>query len=270
MLSGLPEPSNIAHSAMYILASLGALELGMISDNDISVLSHNINGLTQGLLAQQQENGGYSTQFDNLDSVYQGIDFYSGEAMLALLEAYRFSLDSATAGILDSSVQQAILPSLQRAFGFYHDYYRQANPDANYNIWQIQAFARFYCHCDSPGNAVYQYVVDMCNDIVASKSWKYELARGRSLYPNLQTVEIACGLDALVDGIQIASEADRPLLVRQAHNAVEFLEWSLDLVPEGVKGGLGYGGTQVMEQRLDVTGHAISALTKWHEMRQEV
>jgi hypothetical protein len=27
-------------------------------------------------------------------------------------------------------------------------------------------------------------------------------------------------------------------------------------------GGLGFGGIQVMEQRLDVTGHAVSALAK--------
>jgi len=31
-------------------------------------------------------------------------------------------------------------------------------------------------------------------------------------------------------------------------------------------GGLGYGGIQVFEQRLDVTGHAISALVKLHKL----
>ena len=31
-------------------------------------------------------------------------------------------------------------------------------------------------------------------------------------------------------------------------------------------GGLGYGGIQVFEQRLDVTGHAISALVKLQKL----
>jgi hypothetical protein len=46
--------------------------------------------------------------------------------------------------------------------------------------------------------------------------------------------------------------------------AVDFLEWSQNQVPlDGFgRGGLGFGGVLVLEQQLDVTGHAISALTK--------
>ena len=54
-----------------------------------------------------------------------------------------------------------------------------------------------------------------------------------------------------------------------ARNAVYFLEWSQDQVADDCvvgKGGLGYGGIQVLEQRLDVTGHAISALMKLREV----
>jgi hypothetical protein len=108
----------------------------------------------------------------------------------------------------------------------------------------------------------------MCEDIIQSKSWKYELARGQSFYPNLDTIEIACGLDALADGMRVAratADARLEAFERQAKNAVSFLQWAQEQVPPNVavgRGGLGYGGVTVLEQRLDVTGHAISALTK--------
>ena len=59
------------------------------------------------------------------------------------------------------------------------------------------------------------------------------------------------------------------LLKMHATNAVYFLEWVQAQVPESCtvgKGGLGYGGLQVFEQRLDVTGHAVSALVKLAEI----
>ena len=95
-------------------------------------------------------------------------------------------------------------------------------------------------------------------------------SRGRSFYPNLVTVEIACGLDAVrMQGSRVAfeqkREEDLKLLLRNADNAVEFLCWAQDRVPEDAivgYGGLGYGGLQVMEQRLDVTGHALSGMSK--------
>ena len=55
------------------------------------------------------------------------------------------------------------------------------------------------------------------------------------------------------------------LFTMHATNALYFLKWAQDQVSDDCtvgKGGLGYGGVQVMEQRLDVTGHALSALSK--------
>jgi hypothetical protein len=259
MVHNLPEPSNIAHSALMLLSYTGALRLGLLNPNDASSV---LNGLAQGILSMQQENGAFATEFHNTDSVYQGIDFYPGEAMLALVEIHQFGLD--VPGLLDATTQEAIVPTLHRALDFYSHYYRTQEPATNYNIWQIQAFARLEKTKTPP---ILEYITEMCHDIVSSKAWKYELARGRSFYPNLQTVEIACGLDALLDGI---GAADPPpgLWLRQAQNAIDFLRWSLDKVPENVKGGLGYGGVLVMEQRLDVTGHAMSALTKWKKIQQ--
>ena len=112
--------------------------------------------------------------------------------------------------------------------------------------------------------------MDMCQEICASRSWKHELLRGQSFYGNVETVEIACGLDAIAEGIRIAREYEdstnlAKLFTMHATNALYFLKWAQDQVSDECKvgrGGLGYGGVQVLEQRLDVTGHALSALTK--------
>ena len=122
---------------------------------------------------------------------------------------------------------------------------------------------------------VAKYVLDLCQEICQSRSWKYQLARGQSFYINLETVEIACGLDALAEGIRVAQAEKAEDLVRMfrmhATNAVYFLKWSQEQIPSNApvgRGGLGYGGVQVFEQRLDVTGHAISALTKLMNLSQ--
>ena len=160
--------------------------------------------------------------------------------------------------------------------------------DVNFTIFQIQAFARFYfamMRQPNPGSHVSmdelsRFLLDMCQDVVNSKSWKYELRRGSRFSPNLRTIEIACGLDALADGARVVqavmaengdavhsfySEEQCWLLRNAIENAVDFLQWVQEQVPPETvvgRGGLGYGGVQVLEQRLDVTGHAISALTK--------
>ena len=169
---------------------------------------------------------------------------------------------------------------MQRAFSFYSGYYHQGGTDINYNIWQAQAFSLLFKAQLASGNQpeaakVAPYILTLCEDVISSKSWKYELARGRSFYPNLSTVEISCGLDALADGINVAriTEDERlELLEKHASNAVEFLQWIQDQVPVDVTiglGGLGYGGVVVLEQRLDVTGHAISALTKLSTLKNQ-
>ena len=57
----------------------------------------------------------------------------------------------------------------------------------------------------------------------------------------------------------------RTMFKMHAKHALYFIEWAQSQVPDDCmvgKGGLGYGGVQVFEQRLDITGHAISALVK--------
>ena len=271
----LQETPNIAHSALMIMASAGAQRLSMFQNGNTISRVPQIDGLVRGILSMQRlSDGAFRIEFDDNGSgdVYRGIDFFPGEAMLALMDAYHLS--EQYDGMLDACTRDAILPSMERAFVFYCDYYHQRNADVNYNIWQIQAYAKFFDILDRTGRSeqarlLATHILCMCQDIINSKAWKYELSRGRSFYSNLNTVEIVCGLDALADGIRIAFAIGdtqmAALLQRNARNAICFIQWMQDQVPldsPAGYGGLGYGGVRVLEQRLDVTGHAISALTK--------
>ena len=61
------------------------------------------------------------------------------------------------------------------------------------------------------------------------------------------------------------------LFQRNARNAVDFLEWAQQLVPHDSPAGQdGFGlgsGSIVLEQRLDVTGHVMSALSKLYRIK---
>lgn len=285
---------NLGHSALKILACVGAVQLNWMdhcheksNDNTTNCLD----GLAQGILSLQRSDGAFYTEFrrnadDNENDIYRHMDFYPGEAMVALLELYTLSARcTGTTRLLHPSTQAKILSSLQHAFDFYETYYRQQAPATNFNVWQIQAFANLFHVCQDTNNKnrkIAKYVLAMSRDICLSRAWKYELVRGRSFYPNIQTLEIVCGLDALVDAITVATttiskqdddDDDKDmigLLNQNIHNAVDFVQWSLDRIPVDAavgRGGLGYGGVQVMEQRLDVTGHAMSALTKLAHVR---
>jgi hypothetical protein len=77
----LLESPNIAHSAFCILATIGAMRL--------SLLKHlpPIDALTKGILSMQRPDGAFRIQFGAQD-VKRGIEFYPGEAMVALMEVY--------------------------------------------------------------------------------------------------------------------------------------------------------------------------------------
>ena len=286
----LHEPSNIAHSGFLILVTTGVIKLSSLyknktnEDNNVQGKLPLMDALTKGILSMQRpDDGAFRIEFgdgrDEDDNIYKGIEFYPGEAMVALLEVHQELPE-----LLEDSTKAAVLPAIQRAFDFYADYYRKGNADTNYNIWQVQAFARFFYalhdndeHLVSKQEAavVADYVLELCRDIVTSQSWRM-LSRGRSFYPNLQTVEIACGLDAIIEGVRVAlilaRDEDTLLLWSYVNHAIEFLKFVQDQVPSDAAagfGGLGYGGIQVFEQRLDVTGHAISALTKAYRVVQD-
>jgi len=269
----LMEAPNIGHSALLLLGLCNNLRLSNCGEHEEDTLEM-VDGLTQGILSMQMPNGAFAIEFGKEDDNYiNGIEFFPGEAMLSLMTVHELSIQTC---LLEESTRNAILPAMARAFQFYSNYYHTQDVDINYNIWQVLAFAKYHdaLHDNrTERENVTGYILEMCQEICQSRSWKYQLARGQSFYINLETVEIAVGLDSLAEGIRIAQEEKQDDLAKMfkmhATNALYFLKWATDQVPDSCavgRGGLGYGGVQVFEQRLDVTGHAISALVKLRDL----
>ena len=280
------ETSHLGHSALYILATVQALRLGLIPDSAVN--RQRVEGLVQGILHQQRPDGAFVTTFchedgkrdntfdsENVDnSIRVGIEFYPGQALLALLQVQRW-------GALPVTTQAALLPSVERALNFYSKYHQTYCPDVNYAIWQLQACA-FYDRAVSSSSSssskksdmVYHYQQAMTTALLSSRLWQYDLLKGPSYYPNLSTLAVVCGLDALADIYgENSTKTDDPEehVTLRIERAVQYLGWSLDRSSSQGQAfrGLGYGGWQHRggvvnrdEQRLDVSGHAISALIK--------
>jgi hypothetical protein len=307
--SHLQEPSHIGHSAMMILAIIGSFQVSSLSSLSASLPQQSspppppdysyrniIAALAWGILSMQRDDGAFCLSFgkgQQDDNVYTGIEFYPGEAMVALAEVYHLVWAFPGPATAFTTLNNAILVALRRAFRFYSDYYfhQGTAKDANYSIWQIQAFTRLLrllrsrqpktvgsisTNNDNDDDDLLQsigsFVVALAETVLGSNAWKYQLARGPSFYANLNTIEIACGLDALgdiamLDMAELTTKSESLVQIgpQRVGEAVRFFEWTLSKVPpEAVRGtgGLGFGGTVVREQRLDVTGHALSALIK--------
>ena len=277
----LLETSTIGHSALLLLGICDACSLSILNRNEAVI--QDIDGLVQGIISQHLDNGAFGIEFNSKDTNYlRGFEFYPGEAMLALLSAHDILLSVPTS----ATTCQSILQSMEKAFAFYSNYYyTEEDVDINYNIWQVLCFSKYHDTLSTNNNnqhvkirqeEVKKYILEMCQEICQSRSWKYQLSRGQSFYQNVETIEIVCGLDALAEGIRIARQEDTEinedldkLFTMHAKNALYFIQWTQDQVSNDCIvgcGGLGYGGIQVFEQRLDVTGHAISALVKLQKL----
>ena len=283
----LGERPKISHNALLLLGLTSLEDLELLKDKNTNTAS--VDALTLGILSMQRPDGAFATQFGRQngdtggdDDVYTDIAFSPGQAMTALMEVYLHP------ELVAETTRHRILPSVLSAFEFYRDYYekgRQENTiDVNYSVWQIQAFARLASALqrhndhsqeipDTLKHHVFVYCMSMCQDILQSPAWKL-VSRGNSFYPNLSTIEIACGLDALCQGYRVLLEDSSPQredydglefsFTKHIDAALEFLKWSQDQIPQDSlvgKGGLGHGGYWVKEQRIDVTGHAIGAVS---------
>ena len=266
----LREPSNIAHSGFLILTIVIALRMSMF---DVASVAPLVNKLARGIISMQNPDGSFRVEFGS-DDVYKMIEFFPGEAMVGLMELYTAS--ERVPNLINDSLHQSILLSMKRALKFYSNYWTtEEDVGLNFNIWQIQAFSRLFQN-DLTCTDASSYTTFLCQDLARSLTWKM-LSRGKSFYPNLQTVEIAIGMDAIMEGISTAlivtNDADVPVFCRCACNAVDFLETIQSQVQKDSLvgfGGLGYGGLTVMEQRLDVTGHAVHALIKMVDLKRNM
>jgi hypothetical protein len=242
----LEEPASIAHSAFMILALLHA---------PAPDAARNIAALAEGLLQQQRDDGSYKVYFDDLPD--QGEELYAGEAMLALMEAYRRSHD------------ERCLRSVERAAEFYdREYFRRGRVDDDVLLffanWQSQACrALFECTRDMDRRRRVAAYVGRQHDMIIARGFYAAVER----HPERQVcVAVACALEGLNDAYAILPDAAAEPRERYRRCICAGLRYLLALQSTGEGGARERGGfgmsLQERAQRIDVTGHAASAFMK--------
>jgi hypothetical protein len=245
----LSEASSIAHSAFMMLALLHAPPLRNSSR------TQKIKGLADGILSQQRTDGSYKIYFENVPD--QGEELYAGEAMLALLEAYRQLHDT------------RYLQSIERAFAYYDSQYFQRDYVSDdllifFANWQSQACRLLFQSTPAAAlkHRVARFIFQMHDRIVESGFY-----RDVERQPEQQvSVEVACALEGLNDAYAVACELGDERLEHYRGCICAGLKYLLRLqsTKDGTTKEHGGFGVSLSEraERIDITGHAASAFMK--------
>lgn len=247
----LGEPSGIAHSAFMMLALL---------ESDVPGREPKIRALAEGILRQQREDGSYRIYFGDADD--EGLEFYPGEAMLALMQAYSFTHEP------------RYLTSVERGFRYYREQFpaNAVAPDllVFYANWQSQYAARLHSQTQSEEleSAIRDYAFALHDQVLLTQFYD-EIER----HPMRQaTVAVACALEGINDAYAIAVREGDTGHARAYAQAIRVaLGWLLraqriELCTSQERGGFGHSLT-VRTQRIDVTGHVAGGLIKTAQNR---
>jgi len=242
----LREPSSIAHSAFMLLA---------ISDSALAEREAKVVRLAEGILRQQRRDGSYRVYFGGEED--EGLEFYPGEAMLALMRAHALVRDARS------------LTSVERGFAHYRDRFPAEAVDPELMVfhanWQSQYGAPLHAATQSEAirSAVRDYVFSLHDHVLEARFYE-EIER----HPMRQaTVEVASALEGLNDAYSIAKrERDADHLGSYERCIRIALAWllraqRLDHCTVRERGGFGHSLTQ-RTQRIDVTGHVASGFIK--------
>lgn len=105
-----------------------------------------IKEFADGIVAMQKENGSYQTDFEKDED--KGVDYYPGEAMLALMEVNKVKKN------------QTYIDSVSRAFPYYRDYWR-SNQNLAFIPWQIQSYYALYQ--ETKNQELAEFIFEMSN-----------------------------------------------------------------------------------------------------------
>ena len=226
-----------------------------------------IRQFADGIVQQQDRAGAYRTLVGK-SGIKEGIDYYPGEAMLALMKAYR-ELNN-----------PAYLASVERAFPFYQTYWRRERQTA-FVPWHSQADLLLY---QATGKGEYASFVFELNDwlierhqsyVWASEDSKGCFGSGADSRPGNSTASFLEGLNAAYRLAELMGDRQhmhkytnsirtgtRCLLQMQYTKRNSFYLKN----PERAVGGF-TASLSDMTQRIDFTQHAIMSLMAAYKNR---
>jgi hypothetical protein len=246
----LRESSGIAHSAFMLLAILDAAPAV-----DVPRRESTIAGLAEGLLHQQRPDGSYRIYFG--DEADEGLEFYPGEAMLALMRAHALTGEN------------RYLRSVEQGFRFFRRSFPADAIAGDLRVfhanWQSQYVGLL--HESTPSKTLRRMIreyIFAIHDRVIGEHFYEDIER---LPMQQATVEVACALEGLNDAYGIAvREADRTRMEIYERCIRTALTWLLraqriDPCTSREKGGFGHSLVE-RTQRIDVTGHVVGGFIK--------
>jgi hypothetical protein len=214
----------------------------------------------EGLLSQQRADGSYATHFGSTRAT--GVDYYPGEANLALMALY------------EHGGARRHLAAVERSFPYYRAHWR-AHPTLAFIPWQTQAFARlFHATRAAP---VRDFVYEMTEALLREQQTPARHARrayvGGFTFPT-PGISTASYLEGLVDAYLLArDEGDAPRAARYAtatRLAIAYIlslqyrddnRFGLAKLDDKVRGGFRQS-TDNSNLRVDNNQHAVMALMK--------
>jgi hypothetical protein len=245
-----PDGGNIAHSA-FMLLTLKAFP-------DYPDAATWRKKIAAAILERQREDGSYRIYFD--DRKDDGLDYYPGETMLALMQYHAQSGDVKA------------LESVERAFPFYRTYWR-GNRTTAFIPWHSQAYLLLYSATENPEIPAFVFEMNdwlIANFQVTGSEYPDLLGGFRRPAPGCSTSAYLEGLNdaytlAVETGDVIHQEKYREAIL----SATRFLlttqytpENSFYLVnPSQAIGGFRTSLTNNV-QRIDHTQHAVRAMMK--------
>ncbi|MBI3035527.1 hypothetical protein HYY71_04335 [Candidatus Woesearchaeota archaeon] len=143
-----------------------------------------LNKFANGLLRQQQSDGSLSPFFFSNRS--SGVDYYPGEALLALMHLYEYSHNSDYA------------KAVEKAFPYYLEYWK-SNPNEAFVPWQTQAYYKLYKV--NSNKEIAKFIFDM-NDFIIK-----EYSAGSCDFFNFRKgMVIAAYIEGMNKAYQLAKE----------------------------------------------------------------
>jgi len=240
------EPSSIAHSAFMILSLL----YSQIPDGKARAIL-----MAEGILRNQRNNGSYKIYFG--DEPDTGLEFYPGEAMLSLMELHGKTSD------------YKYMKSVESGFHYYSSQYFEKGLGEEIPVffanWQSQ-FCRLlfqYAESDYLREGIRRYVFEL-HDRIIENDFYIDI----QIHPARQSsVEVACAAEGLNDAYSIAAGGhEEQRMERYRESLCIALSYLLDVqctehCAQMEEGGFGFSLSE-RTQRVDVTGHVVSAFVK--------
>lgn len=244
------------------LASNAFLILSLLDTPEYPNRDVLIDRYAKGILSLQHENGSFDTYF--LSDKNTGVDYYPGEAMLALMDLYL------------ETQNESYIQSVADGFEYYREYWR-ANKNTAFIPWHTQTYALLFDVTKRMDVA--RFIFEMNDWIIDNYQINYSMYKDEiGGFPRyFPTFSTSVFLEGIADAYLIALSVNDTFHTEKYHESLELgtrfiiqTQWTLDnsFYLENTSRAIGGFKTSLTDNsiRIDNTQHAVMALMKIYDL----